>query len=180
VGARDIFDNFIQQHTHDHSMIVNTFILTRLTRYSPQVIDQTEAKYDIPSTFFVDKAPDPDKEPIEPFKIGDNQFWKESGCSWKKQLERYENTPAKNKREDWEKKADERWKADKEIPNPDDAKGDDTPLVMNNPRFAPKEYRDAITQLTLKKLGKSNVQRAHERLENLGKFIPGPTYKQRY
>jgi len=105
---------------------------------------------------------------------------KESGCSWKKQLERYENTPAKNKREDWKIKADDRWKADKEIPNPDDAKGDDKPLVMNNPRFAPKEYRDAITQLTLKKLGKSNVQRAHERLENLGKFIPGPTYKQRY
>ena len=108
------------------------------------------------------------------------QFWKESGCDWRKQIERHKRTPAKLKREDWEKLADKRWEQDKQVIEEGSTKDDEGPIVLNNPRFAPKEYRDAITTLTLKKLGKSNVQKAKEKLEHLGKFIPGPPVGRQY
>src|SRR6185503_11782599 len=148
---------------------VGIFLKTQLT-VNP------EAKYDVKDVFFVDKAPDPEKHTLE-YKIGDKQFWKESGCEWEKQLARYKNTPSKKKREDWEPLMKKRWELDKKEQQEDRTyKNEDGPLKSNNIRFAPKDYRDAQLGIIKKKIGKSHVQQAKERMESLGKFYPGPTY----
>jgi hypothetical protein len=155
----DKFDKFIQKYTSNHGLII---------------IDQTEARYGIKDTFFWDRAPNPDKHELI-YKIGDSAFWKESGCNWRKQLELARKTPAKKDKKFWKKQADIRWKKDKEDEQTEEVNFEDE-LEFNNPRFAPPEYRDIITNLTLRKIGKSNVQRAYERMNNLGRYIPGPKY----
>ncbi len=39
------------------------------------VIDQSEARYAVGDAMFISKA----EEKVEPFKVGDSQFWKASG-----------------------------------------------------------------------------------------------------
>jgi hypothetical protein len=155
-GKRD-FEKFVTQNTKEHQLIV---------------VDQTQAKYDIKSTFSTDKAPDPTDPKNElVFKIGDNQFWREAGCKWEKQVKRAKNSPSGLEREDWEERAMARWKKDEED-EPDDDEGEEK-LESNQLVFAPKEYRTALQQYWIKKLGKSHVQRAKEALGKHGKFVPG-------
>jgi hypothetical protein len=76
------FLDLVEQNTHDHRFLV---------------IDRTVASYNSEDMFFVSKA----KLHVKPFQIGSDKFWKESQCSWKRQLEIYEN---QEKKEDMEKK----------------------------------------------------------------------------
>ncbi len=66
------FLDFILEHTQDHHILV---------------IDQADPASKITEKFYVYE---PNPEP-EPYKLGGKAFWKEAGCSWKKQQKTYDN-----------------------------------------------------------------------------------------
>ncbi len=76
--------------------------------YQLLVIDQSEANYDFrKGTFFVAKP----VEVVEDYRIGDAEFWHESGCNWKEQLKIWKNiSSSKLGDADYEELADKRLK----------------------------------------------------------------------
>ena len=74
-----VFGKLLRKYTEDHNMFI---------------VNQSEPAYSLDGVFFTDKA---DLE-VEPFKVGDDDFWEESKCNWKKQLRNYANLKRANEK----------------------------------------------------------------------------------
>jgi hypothetical protein len=152
---RRVFHELLQRNTTDHQLVV---------------IDQTEAHYDVKDVFYVDKA---GKE-CPPYKVGDDWFWKESGCSWEKQLEKHKNVPAGGKQEEWKKKLEARYKRAEEEKPVEFSMGGmvDYEFLSNQIEFAPESVRDAYRKSKQKK---SASEQAAEQMKKIKpKFVGAP------
>jgi hypothetical protein len=152
---RRVFHELVQSNTQDHQLVV---------------IDQTEAHYDVKEMFYKDKAP----KKCPPYKIGDDWFWAESGCSWEKQLEQHKNCPPGGKQEDWEDVIQQRWKRSEEekpvefsmMPMTDDD------YETNQMAFAPQSTQDAWMKSKKIKSAAEQVQMQMEKVKP--KFVGAP------
>lgn len=144
---KKVFREIIKMNTQDHQMII---------------IDQTTAKYKATDCFFIDKAnPHPD-----PYRIGDSEFWSDSGCDWEKQMKLFNNIP-KHELDEWEEIAKRRWQKSLNW-----QKDDRYQLTSNNPYFSKQPPDD--------KPPKSHYRKALEiiRDKKFGvKYIPGKVKK---
>ncbi len=107
------FENLLDQNTQDYQMVI---------------VDQTRAKYDLKEIFFKTLA----EEDPEPFKLGSDEFWEESGCSWEDQLMKAKKRP-KRKLEDWQKLAEQKYKEMLKHKKEMDNEEVDEMLWTNNP-----------------------------------------------
>jgi hypothetical protein len=163
----DLFDdgdfvrNLIRDNTQDHQMLL---------------IDQSEAHYDAADIFYVDKAPDPEKDPVKPYRIGSDKFWKESGCDWKKQLKRSKRFPKKEK-EEWLKVAKRQYNREKHsrMEMQPEGEGSDVKFTTNQIGLAPPEIQAQYHEELRRKMGldKSHLTTALETLDSLFDFVPG-------
>jgi hypothetical protein len=125
----DFFDNkyyfrkILMNNTRDHQLII---------------IDQTEAKYGIEDVFFIDKAPDPKKEPLV-YRVGNDAFWEKAQNNWKEQLRIAENIP-NNKREFYNEKLREMEKNIEE--EEEEEVQDDDFLTAKETKIS--EYQEAV------------------------------------
>jgi hypothetical protein len=95
---RETFAELLRRNTQDFQLLV---------------IDQSTAKYSLnDGVFSVAKA----EEYPPPFRVGDAQFWKDSGCDWDEQMKIWENVKNSTLDDaDFERLADEREKASAEM-----------------------------------------------------------------
>lgn len=154
---KNAFKGMLKANTQDYQMVV---------------IDQTEAKFNANEVFFKDLA---DDNP-EPYKIGDDTFWEESGCDWQEQLEKYDNLEKglkSKEKEDWKKIAEERRKKSeaREQQKQDEKRQWET----NQLELAPKELREMYHNELRKRMGLdkgSHLSRAKHATSELFRFIP--------
>lgn len=154
---------------------VNTLVQENTQDYQMLVVDQTEARHDWSEAFFVTTS---DPEPA-PFRVGDAQFWKNSGCNWREQLRKFANMP-KKKTAEWRELANKRWERDaRDRANGGDPADDGEPqlLEVNGIWAAPYETQVARMEeiRKRKRLGESEWDKALQLVSDptkLWKYVP--------
>jgi hypothetical protein len=128
--------------------------------------------------FFKDKA---EEDPPE-YKIGDEQFWIESGDDWLLQLEKADRTPAKITSEEWKQRALRKLKKEKDNEEIF-GKAEDWRMRTNQIGLASKEVR-AIHEAEMKKkyAGGNTFAENMKKLDDgkLYKYIPVKTHNRTY
>jgi hypothetical protein len=148
---KDLFKAILKVNTVDHGMIV---------------IDQTEAKYSADEMFFYDRA----EEEVEPYALGDADFWKESGNDWKDQLRKYQNVQALHDIEpdEWRRRGEARIKAAQKRYQEEE---EEMPRWKTNQiGLAPPKLRELHEQTIQKKFGGNAYADALKKLDEKGFF----------
>lgn len=145
------FKQLLIENTQDHAILI---------------VDQTKAHYDTSEMFFIDH---PELE-VEPFKIGDKKFWKESHANWEEQLEKFERIPP-NDSKHWKNTLDDRWKEDEHFEE-EQEQIENQLTKTNNPNLAAPEIQEQMHNdyMEQHKLKKSQVQLANEVISNTNLF----------
>ena len=119
------------------------------------------------------KAPDPEKHPCKPFRIGSDTFWKNSGCDWKRQVKRSKKFPHLEK-DQWAKIARKQFRKEKLLPE-DNLAGDEVKWETNQIGLAPPEIKEMYREEFRKKwhLETSNTTDAFKTIDSLFQFVPG-------
>lgn len=116
----------IKEQTMDHQFLI---------------VDQSDAKYSLDETFFVDKAPDPSSNAVKPYKIGSDKFWMDRHCDWKNQTRQFKNMP-KLERNQWLRVAKRQAKREK-MPKAEEEEGKFTHYTIG---MASKEQQEAYKE----------------------------------
>jgi hypothetical protein len=158
----NIVRELIKSNTEDHQMLI---------------IDQGEAHYNPAKVFYVSKAPDPKTNPLKPFKIGSDRFWKESGCDWYKQLKRCKRYPQLEK-EKWLQIAKRQYRRERNLAVGKNGKEDEdenATLTTNQIALAPKTVQESYQEEFRRKwhLQTSNLTDAFKTIDGLFTFVPG-------
>jgi hypothetical protein len=85
---------------------------------------------------------DAPKLEVEPFKIGDKEFWNESNCNWQEQLDKFNRLPP-NDTKYWKKLLKVRWEEDKYVNEEEELEGK---VITNEPTLGGPEVYDEYVQ----------------------------------
>lgn len=148
------FAELLKEHTQEHQLVI---------------IDQTEAHYNADEVFFVDRAPDPKETTLE-YRVGDMEFWEESGCDWEKQKEKYRNKLEFEKR-DFDKVAEKL--AEEDLKREKWFKDEQERLYTSFPSMSTLQKRVEHREQIAKKHGweQGHVQKTFERLSEKKDFF---------